>query len=688
MATLLLLAASAAAPAGAISTGAFFALSIGAAYIDSTLVYPALFPPETVKGERLNNFEFQHAEEGAPENRLFGKEVRCVGTLKWAGAMREFVNTARGGKAGRGAEFVKYKYKRHLAVEICRLKRGKQIKRVRKVLADGRPFYDPFGLGTTTSNKIGAAASGVNVGYSITTPIETRYFADIYSDEDAGGPDLTAFQSGQFVTISGFTSTHTLTTPTLNVHVESTGATSLMNGAGDQYVLVAVQGTGTLSVNDTIVLPGGTAGASVVYTITSVRLGNANPFIDSDRPYPWWIFQSADFTGTVPAPQAATIRLHIPLVVGIADGTNAPPTSGAPANNGTFLCTAVSRTATGRSKLTIEGSDVSIQQFCSKPPETSQSVTITQDDRTFSELIVGDIRFYFGTADQGQDPTLVAVEATNVGGAANVPAFRGRAYMFVEDLDLTDFGNRIPNFEFIVEVEDDDSVANACAEILRDVGLAENDFDISLLPTTMKLGGYVMRGVQNTKAAFQPIVMANHLLAQQTDKLRFFQRTAATLINVTGKTVAFAPGNRAPRPAQIKQAGDNQVASKVEVKFFDPANDYNIAARRSLNPLRTSSVDTFDTNLAMSDDDAKKLANTLYEFTRTSGRQAATITLPPSYIPLVKESVRLQLDAFGQSMQFLVLRAEIGANFILNCEVIQDDLEAFTQTQVSEGTLA
>ncbi len=55
------------------------------------------------------------------------------------------------------------------------------------------------------------------------------------------------------------------------------------------------------------------------------------------------------------------------------------------------------------------------------------------------------MRIYRGTADQLPDPKIEAVE-----GAGNSPAYRGTAYVVLEDLDLGQFGNRVPQFSFEV----------------------------------------------------------------------------------------------------------------------------------------------------------------------------------------------------------------------------------------------
>lgn len=54
-------------------------------------------------------------------------------------------------------------------------------------------------------------------------------------------------------------------------------------------------------------------------------------------------------------------------------------------------------------------------------------------------------RLYKGTEDQEVDPTIEAVE-----GVGTTPAYRGMAYVVIEDFPLADFGNRIPNFTFEV----------------------------------------------------------------------------------------------------------------------------------------------------------------------------------------------------------------------------------------------
>ncbi|WP_121629970.1 baseplate multidomain protein megatron [Tropicibacter alexandrii] len=64
-----------------------------------------------------------------------------------------------------------------------------------------------------------------------------------------------------------------------------------------------------------------------------------------------------------------------------------------------------------------------------------------------AEIPVKDLnmRVYRGTSDQLPDPKIEAVEGTGL-----VPAYRGTAYVVIEDMYLERFGNRVPQFSFEV----------------------------------------------------------------------------------------------------------------------------------------------------------------------------------------------------------------------------------------------
>ncbi|MCC5973570.1 MAG: glycoside hydrolase/phage tail family protein, partial [Rubellimicrobium sp.] len=102
------------------------------------------------------------------------------------------------------------------------------------------------------------------------------------------------------------------------------------------------------------------------------------------------------------------------------------------------------------------------------------------------------LRVYRGTPDQLPDPRIEAVE-----GAGSVPAFRGIAYLVIEDLALGRFGNRVPQFS--VEVfrpgpHADPNAAEDMARLLNAVALIPGTGEYSLATSPV----YLTRGYGET----------------------------------------------------------------------------------------------------------------------------------------------------------------------------------------------
>jgi hypothetical protein len=74
----------------------------------------------------------------------------------------------------------------------------------------------------------------------------------------------------------------------------------------------------------------------------------------------------------------------------------------------------------------------------------------------------GQIRFYLGDERHVADPLVTAAE-----GAGDAPAYRGRAYVVFEDLELGEFANRIPNLSFeVIADETDPTVGTIATDLL------------------------------------------------------------------------------------------------------------------------------------------------------------------------------------------------------------------------------
>ncbi len=100
-------------------------------------------------------------------------------------------------------------------------------------------------------------------------------------------------------------------------------------------------------------------------------------------------------------------------------------------------------------------------------------------------------RLYKGTADQMPDPLLEAVE-----GSGEVPAYRGTAYVVFEDLDLTPFGNRVPQFAFEVvrPARPDLPHVPSAADAVQAVALMPGTGEYALATTPVRMATGLTRG--------------------------------------------------------------------------------------------------------------------------------------------------------------------------------------------------
>ncbi|MEM6307064.1 MAG: host specificity protein, partial [Pseudomonadota bacterium] len=112
--------------------------------------------------------------------------------------------------------------------------------------------------------------------------------------------------------------------------------------------------------------------------------------------------------------------------------------------------------------------------------------TITRIGRIWAdgqEVATTDLnmRVYPGNYSQQPDPKIAAVQ-----GAAHAPAFRGTAYVVFEDLPLSPYGNRVPQFSFEVlrptQITDDnvDSVPADLADAVQAVALMPGSGEYTL----------------------------------------------------------------------------------------------------------------------------------------------------------------------------------------------------------------
>jgi len=164
------------------------------------------------------------------------------------------------------------------------------------------------------------------------------------------------------------------------------------------------------------------------------------------------------------------------------------------------------------------------------------------------------LRVYSGSDSQMPDPKMEAVE-----GAGTVPAYRGTAYVVIEDLELGRFGNRVPQFNFEVVRATPKHVPEGAAdysETVRAVALMPGTGEYSLATTLV----YCRQGNGETKVANEhtPSGLTNFVTSHEDLQEELPKCGAASLIvSWFGDDLRMADCRLRPKVEDAEVDGDN-----------------------------------------------------------------------------------------------------------------------------------
>lgn len=207
----------------------------------------------------------------------------------------------------------------------------------------------------------------------------------------------------------------------------------------------------------------------------------------------------------------------------------------------------------------------------------------------------GILRIHTGEGDQAPDPLIAAAE-----GASQCPAFRGLAYAVFEDLELGDFGNRIPTLSF--EIIADDGPVTLDAVIAP--AIAQADAAVPL----PGLAGFASEG---------PLVEALGALAPVYpldcdacgDLLTFApERLQASPVALAEAAISVEDGDFGGREGRRRvraPAGEEPVGI---LRYYDIARDFQPGLQRVAGHRQAAQPRSIDLPGALHAEDAQALA--------------------------------------------------------------------------------
>ncbi len=233
----------------------------------------------------------------------------------------------------------------------------------------------------------------------------------------------------------------------------------------------------------------------------------------------------------------------------------------------------------------------------------------------------GQMRFYPGTGGQSPDPLLVAAI-----GLAACPAYRGCAYVVFEDLQLAEFGNRIPALSFELSTGETELTFSSLLEGLVD----DYSADAPLSGVSgLSCEGSLAETLSQLDAAF-PLdcdVSGNTLTISR--------EAALSSINLREPAVAVADDAFGSQQGFTRKRFPPPAAQPGALRYYDVERDYQPGLQRASGRPRPGQISSIDLPAAMAASDARALVSDMSRRANWSRQTLAwrTAELDPTVTP-------------------------------------------------------
>jgi hypothetical protein len=176
-------------------------------------------------------------------------------------------------------------------------------------------------------------------------------------------------------------------------------------------------------------------------------------------------------------------------------------------------------------------------------------------------------RLWRGEEGQPPDPLIASIE-----GEGQTPAYRGVAYAVFEDLQLADFGNRIPSLTFEVDADAGPVALGAIA-----AALAGGDVEAG---ETRSVAGYAATG-DSVRTAIDNLAEIAPLSVTDTGtSLRLADRGAGPALTLAAGEGGTSGGGAGGRAAWTRKAAAS-VPAATTLAYYDVARDYQTGLQRA-----------------------------------------------------------------------------------------------------------
>jgi len=210
---------------------------------------------------------------------------------------------------------------------------------------------------------------------------------------------------------------------------------------------------------------------------------------------------------------------------------------------------------------------------------------------------VGAFRFYEGSGDQALDPLIAADK-----GLGQSPAHRGIAYAVFEDLQLADYGNRIPSLTFEVVADSGEvSVATIAAD------LSGGAISPEILGAVPSVKGYAASGRTIADGLYSLVDGLGIALRSDSAGLRLHKSTASEAA-LASDLIGAAFNGKVEKGLRSMRGRAEDVPVQFGTRYYDPARDYQTGVQTAQRPGPGRKKGTLDLPAVLDANVARSLA--------------------------------------------------------------------------------
>lgn len=216
-------------------------------------------------------------------------------------------------------------------------------------------------------------------------------------------------------------------------------------------------------------------------------------------------------------------------------------------------------------------------------------------------------RLYLGTEDQMPDAYM---EAKN-GGAGTTPAYRGLAYIVFQDMDLTNYGNRIPQIQLEIVKANSQTLESSIRELASYAKVPESNQTYSGLD--YDINGVMISSQGTFRGTIEPLQTAYLFdVVESGDKLKFEASATKTITIVPEVDLgAVRYGDDSIDKLSIVDEDVLELPAQITLTFYDITNDYQkgTVKSRRLYYAETAHEQTVDLPVVLSPEVAQLIAD-------------------------------------------------------------------------------